>query len=106
MLISDEFECMSRVNNSYGTWFINVSDQLVSDLLKQAMDKCSQVENSFIYCIFCMGSQCRLQPSESMVNYVRSCLEKLNVESKVKDSIINMLNRALAKSTDIVCVGE
>lgn len=105
-MVSDEFECLSYLNSNYGTWFVNVNNNLVNDILNQAMDKCSQVENSFLYCILCMGSQCRMQPSETMINYIRSCLNKLSIDTKMRDSIMNILNKALEKSSDILCVGE
>ncbi len=105
-MFSDEFECVSYLNRSYGTWFVNINNELANELLKQAEDKCTQIENSLLYCIFCMGSECRTQPSEGMITYVKSCLDRLSIDKKIKESIVSILNNALGKSSDILCISE
>ncbi|WP_243679875.1 hypothetical protein [Vulcanisaeta souniana] len=73
LTIYDEFECSAYLNRTYGTWFIRLSNDEANAVLDEASRACTQMEGSFLYCIFCVGSQCGMEPSEPVVKYIIEC---------------------------------
>ncbi|MCG2869156.1 MAG: hypothetical protein L7H10_00250 [Vulcanisaeta sp.] len=102
----DEFECSAYLSRKYGTWFLRLSNEDAGRILNEASKVCTQVEGSFLYCIFCLGSQCGMEPSETITRYVLDCLDKLNISQNVRDTLRNILNKALEFRSEVVCSGE
>ncbi len=106
LTVYDEFECASYLNRSYGTWFLRLNNNDASTILNEASKSCTQVESSFLYCIFCVGSQCGMEPSDTAVRYIIDCLDKLNIDGNVKTALKNILNKALEVGSEVMCSGE
>ncbi len=106
LAVYDEFECSVYLNRTYGTWFIRLGNDEANAILNEASRVCTQMEGSFLYCIFCVGSQCNMEPSGSTVKYIIECLDKLGIRQDVKDALRNMLNKAVEVNTEIACSGE
>ncbi len=106
LALYDEFECSAYLNRTYGTWMVRLSSDEANAILNEASKVCTQVESSFLYCIFCVGSQCSMEPSESVAKYIIDCLDKLNIKQGVRDALRNMLNKAVEINSEVACTGE
>ncbi|MGC8607729.1 MAG: hypothetical protein ACP5GZ_07890 [Vulcanisaeta sp.] len=106
LAVYDEFECTAYINKTYGTWMVRLSNDEANAILSEASRSCTQVEGSFLYCIFCVGSQCSMEPSESVIKYIIDCLDRLSIKQGVKDTLKNMLNKAMEVNSEVACSGE
>ena len=102
----DEFECSAYLSRKYGTWFLRLSNEDAGRILNEASKVCTQVEGSFLYCIFCLGSQCGMEPSETIVRYILDCLNRLDINQNARDALRNILNKALEVKSEVVCSSE
>ena len=106
LALYDEFECAAYLNRTYGTWMVRLSNDEANAILNEASKNCTQVEGSLLYCVFCIGSQCSMEPSESVSKYIIECLDKLNVKQGVRDALRNIINKAMEIGSEVACLGE
>lgn len=103
LMVYDEFECSAYLSKKYGTWFLRINDNVATSILEEASRDCTQIESSFFYCLFCLGSQCDLDLSEVSVKYIIDCLDRLKIDQNIRNTLKDMLSRALELHSGIVC---
>jgi hypothetical protein len=101
--LDDEVSCAAYLSRSYGRWIVEIGDDEVAAVMDEVNSKCSPMEYSFMYCILCVGVQCHLQPSESMIRHVESCLGRLSMRSELRESLLYMLRKAMEIESEISC---
>lgn len=101
--LNDEVSCAAYLNRSYGKWIVDVSNEEVAAIMEEVHSRCSPMEYTFIYCLLCVGAQCHLQPNESMIRHIESCLKRLSMRDELRETVLSILRRAMETDSEVLC---